>query len=161
MIQFFHQSSIFVANANVNLHLYFASIIYFSFSKLGLPYYFLFTSSISNLKPSSSMSIPEHDNLLSNHLLSTNLQLKSAAISFQYYPDICYQTHLLSTLLRSHLFAIKPHLLSILNCYRHICFQASLAIRLTCYQSSVAINNLAINHHLPSNFRLALNPYFY
>jgi len=37
----------------------------------------------------------------------------------------------------------------------------ALAIKPTCYQSSVAINNFAINHHLPSNFRLALNPYFY
>ena len=76
------------------------------------------------------------------------------------YPNICYQTHLLSTQLRSHSFAIKPHLLSSLNCFRHICYQASLAIRPICNQSSIAINNFAINHHLLSNFRLALNPYF-
>ena len=81
--------------------------------------------------------------------------------SFTCYPLICYQNHLLSTQLRSHSFAIKPHLLSGLNCNRHICYQASLAIGPICYQSSVAINNFTINHHLLSNFRLALNHYFY
>ena len=76
------------------------------------------------------------------------------------YQLTCYQTHLLSTHLLSHSFAIKPHLLSGLNSYRHTCYQASLAIRAICYQSSVAINNFSINHHLLSNFRLALNHYF-
>ena len=89
------------------------------------------------------------------HLLSASLTINSLAISLT-----CYQTHLLSTQLLSHSFAIKPHLLSGLNCYRHTCYQALLAFRPICYQSSVAINNFAINHHLLSNFRLALNHYF-
>ena len=94
-----------------------------------------------------------------------SLAINSLAISLTCYPLTCYQltcyqTHLLSTQLLSHSFAIKSHLLSGLNCYRHTCNQASLAIRPICYQSSVAINNFAINHHLLSNFRLALNHYF-
>ena len=103
----------------------------------------------------------EHDHFLSTHLLLTHLQSKSVAISLLRYPNFCYQTHLLSSQLWSHSFAIKPHLLSSLNCFRHICYQASLAIRPICYQSSVAINNFAINHNLLSNFRLALDLYFY
>ena len=98
--------------------------------------------------------------LLSTHFLSTHLQSKSVAISLQCYPNICYQTHLLSTQLWSHSFAIKPHLLCSLNFYRHIYFQASLANRPTCHQSSVTINNFAFNHHLPKDFQLDLNPYF-
>ena len=74
-----------------------------------------------------------------NHLLSTHFQSKSVAISLQCYLNICYQTHSLSTQLRTHSFAIKPHLLSCL-----ICYPASSAIRahllssLICYQFSVA-----------------------
>ena len=93
-----------------------------------------------------------------------SLAINSFAISLTCYPLTfyqltCYQTHLLSTQLLSHSFAIKPHLLSGLNCYLHTCYQASLAIRPICYESSVAINNFAINHHLLSNFRPALNHY--
>jgi len=46
------------------------------------------------------------------------------------------------------------------------CYSASAALSThllssqICYQSSVAINNFAIDHHLLSNFRLPLNPYF-
>ena len=79
--------------------------------------------------------------MLSTYLISTHLQSKSVAISLLRYPNFCYKTHLLSSQLWSHSFAIKPHLLSSLNCFRHICYQASLAIKEICYRSSVATNN--------------------
>ena len=94
--------------------------------------------------------------VLSKYLLSNSFTINSVVITF-----ICYQAsfviqpQLLSTHLLSSLncyqasFAIKPHLLCSLNFYRHIYFQASLANRPTCHQSSVAINNFAFNHHLP------------
>jgi hypothetical protein len=80
------------------------------------------------------MSIPEHDHLLSNHLLSTNLQLKSAAISFQ------IQT-----------FAIK--LIYFQPCCDHIYLLSSLI----CYPSSTAIDTFAFKPHLLSG-QFAINP---
>ena len=101
--------------------------------------------------------------LLSTHFLSTHLQSKSVAISLQCYPNICYQTHLLSTQLWSHSFAIKPHLLSSLNCYRHIYFQASIAIKphllssLICYAVLTSIDTFTFKPHLLTG-QLAINP---
>ena len=54
-----------------------------------------------------------------------HLQSKSVATSLQFYRHICYQTHSLSTKLRSLSFAIKPHLHSGLNCYLTF-YQANL-----------------------------------
>ena len=118
-----------------------------------------------------------------NQLLSASSAIQTFAIKLIYYQLSCDHIHLLSSLicypastaidtftfkpqLLSSLicyqasFAIKPHLLCSLNFYRHIYFQASLANRPTCHQSSVTINNFAFNHHLPKDFQLDLNPYF-
>ena len=94
-----------------------------------------------------------------NHLLSTHLQSKSVAIGLTCYPNICYQTHLLSTQLWSHLFAIKPHLLSRLNCYLNICYQThflstqlwphSFAIKPHLLLSKFAINSQLQSTILP------------
>ena len=85
-----------------------------------------------------------------NQLLSASSAIQRFAIKLIYYQLSCDHIHLLSSLICYQAsFAIKPHLLSSLNFYRHIYFQASLANRPTSYQSSVAINNFAINHHLP------------
>ena len=79
--------------------------------------------------------------LLSKHLLSNSFTINSVAITLICYPaSFPIRCQLLST-----------HLLSSLTCY-----QANLL-----YQSSVAVNNFAFNHHLLSNFRLPLNPYFF
>ena len=116
----------------------------------------------TSLENSCEVLIPAH---LTERYYKLFLHRKQERSTIICYQLTCYQPHLLSPHLlsehlRSHSFAIKPHLLSSLNCYRHICYQASLAIRPFCNQSSIAINNFAINHHLLSNFRLALDPYF-
>ena len=91
-------------------------------------------------------------NMEHNHLLSTHLQSKSVAIGLTCYPNICYQTHLLSTLNSVVItficyqasFAIQAQLLSkhlLSNSFSinsvvttFICYQTSLAIKQICYQ---------------------------
>ena len=86
------------------------------------------------------------------------------------HPNICYQTHLLSTQLQSHSFAIKPHLPSGLNCFQHICYQAMhllsgqfvinpqqqstiLLSIIICYQILTSYQSLFLTFFCPKNLQ--------
>ena len=101
----------------------------------------------------------EHDHLLSTHLLSTHLLWASLAIPSLAINSLA-KNSLAIKLICYQLSCYHIHLLSSLIFFPASTAIDTLAIRPICYQSSVAINNFSINHHLLSNFRLALNHYF-